>query len=192
MKTIDLKYTPGAWKEQLQPVVEEILGVSFGDNIRLVHKDIRLDFSGKYPKGTYTTAGRERLWQGVTITLSFFNVNHAMVKRALLVKPDGKIDDEKLRVKWEELLALKAADDAERQQQREKFESDEKRLKALQQELKDMGVDNLPPGVILDVRGDGIRMHIDSLTPDTVKKIIGILGEAPRDNHPRYNRIPYQ
>jgi hypothetical protein len=178
MKTIELEYTPGAWGKQLQPVVEEVLGVSFGSDFGLVHKNIRLDFSGKYPKGTWSALDRERLWQGVTITLSFFNVNHAMVKRALLVKPDGKIDDEKLRAKWEELLALKSADDAERQQQREKFESDEKRLKALQQELKDMGVDNLPPGVILEYRGDGIRMHIDSLplTPDTIKKIIDILG----------------
>jgi hypothetical protein len=178
VKTIELKYTPGEWEKQLQPVVEDILGVSFGDNFRLAHKDIRLDFSSKYPKDTYTALGRERLWQGVAITLSFHNADHTKVKRALLVKPDGKIDDEKLKAKWEELLTLKAADDAERQRRRDKFESDEERIKALKQELKDLGVDSLPPMVILDVRGDGIRMHIDSLplTPDTVKKIIDILG----------------
>jgi hypothetical protein len=159
--------------EIVKDAIEAILGVSFNHGYPYRCNGISFIAYAKHRGRTWNKT--EKSWEGVLVEFWFLDSSHHKVRRSLLIKPDGKIDEKKIKAKWDELIQLKKDEDQYSERKRRKDENDQLKRKELSLQLQSLGVTTEGLSAKMHVKPSGICLELDKLTPNQTRQILDIL-----------------
>jgi hypothetical protein len=186
-KTKDMRPVPITkenWRDSadiLIPIINEVLGVEFSGTYTKVD-GIEVAVTAKKKSGAYSWGKMDQYWGGTAIRFYFRDVDYRTVHRTVLVKPGEPLDADKLRVKWAEMLALRADDDAARERKSADAQTEAQKVVTLRHELQLLGIREGVPQPFrgsIYVHADGVNLEACRLTPAQVKAIVDILQVNP-------------